>query len=79
VPGEITPSLNVATVLAGKNVVVGPFPWTPAAAGAQTVLAVVECAADRALTETLLATEHVPAAALVPFDNNLAMRRMTAS
>jgi hypothetical protein len=79
VPGEITPGLNVATVLAGKNVVVGPFPWTPAAAGAQTVLAVVECAADRALTETLLATEHVPAAALVPFDNNLAMRRMTAS
>jgi hypothetical protein len=79
VPGELTPSRNVVTVPAGGKVVVGPFPWTPAAAGAQTVLAVVECAADRALTETLLATEHVPAAALVPFDNNLAMRRMTAS
>ena len=79
VPGEVLPSLNVATVPAGGKVVVGPFPWTPAASGVQTVLAMVECAADRALTETLLATEHVPAAALVPFDNNLAMRRMTAS
>jgi hypothetical protein len=43
------------------------------------VLAVVECAADPALTETLLATERVAAAALVPFDNNLAMRRMRVS
>jgi hypothetical protein len=43
------------------------------------VLAVVECPADPALTETLLPTEQVPAAELVPFDNNLAMRRMTAS
>jgi hypothetical protein len=79
VPGEITPGLTAATVPAGGTVLVGPFPWTPAAAGIQTVLAVVECAADPALTETLLATEHVPAAALVPFDNNLAMRRMLAS
>jgi hypothetical protein len=43
------------------------------------VLAVVECSADPALTETLRTTDRVPAAALVPFDNNLAMRRMTAS
>jgi len=47
--------------------------------GNQAVLAVVECAADPALTETLLATERVAAAALVPFDNNLAMRRMRVS
>lgn len=77
VPGELAPGLGVATVPAGQNVVVGPFPWTPAASGARNVLAVVECAADPALTETLPATEHVAAAALVPFDNNLAMRRMT--
>jgi len=79
VPGEILPRINVATVPKGGKVLVGPFPWTPAASGNQTVLAVVEGAADPALTETLLATERVPAAALVPFDNNLAMRRMTAS
>ena len=78
-PGELLPSLNVATVPAGGKVVVGPFPWTPAASGVQTVLAVVECSADPALTETLRPTDRVAAAALVPFDNNLAMRRMTVS
>ncbi len=79
VPGELAPSLNVATVPAGGTVLVGPFPWRPTEAGAQTVLAVVECPADPALTETLRPSDHVPAAALEPFDNNLAMRRMLAS
>ena len=79
VPGELLPSINVATVPKNGKVLVGPFPWTPAAPGNQAVLAVVECAADPALTETLLATERVAAAALVPFDNNLAMRRMRVS
>jgi hypothetical protein len=78
-PGELLPSLNVATIPAGGKVVVGPLPWTPAASGVQTVLAVVECSADPALTETLRPTDRVAAAALVPFDNNLAMRRMTVS
>ena len=78
-PGELLPSLALATVPAGGTVLAGPFPWTPAEPGAHTVLAVVECPADPALTETLFPTEQVPAAELVPFDNNLAMRRMTAS
>jgi hypothetical protein len=63
-------------VAAGGALVVGPFTWTPGAAGLQPVLAVVECAGDPALTEGLAGGERVPAAALVPFDNNLAMRRL---
>lgn len=75
-PGEL-PALAVPNVTPGSaGVVVGPFTWTPAAAGIQPALAVVECAADLALTETLTATEHVPAAALIPFDNNVVMRRL---
>jgi len=40
------------------------------------VLAVVECAADPAITESLGASDRVPASALVPFDNNVTMRRL---
>lgn len=73
--GEL-PALSVPSVApGGAGVVVGPFTWTPAAAGIQPALAVVECPVDLALTETLKATDHVPAATLVPFDNNIVMRR----
>ncbi len=76
VPGELSP-LSLPTVAPGNaGVVVGPFTWTPTAAGIQPALAIVECPADPALTETLSSADHVPAAALVPFDNNIVMRRL---
>lgn len=76
VPGELAPK-QVPNVLAGGAVVVGPFTWTPTAAGARPTLAIVECAGDPALTEGLAAS--APASALVPFDNNIAMRRLEVS
>lgn len=75
VPGELTARLD-PNVLAGGAVVVGPFQWTPTSAGTLAALAIVECAADPALTEGLAASDRVPASALVPFDNNIAMRRL---
>jgi len=75
VPGELA-AMQEPNVPAGGAVVVGPFTWTPVAAGTRPALAIVECAADPALTESLAASDHVPASALVPFDNNIAMRRL---
>jgi hypothetical protein len=74
-PGELAP-LSVPNVApGGPGVVVGPFTWTPAVAGIQPALAVVECPVDLALIETLTAPDHVPAFAIVPFDNNIVLRR----
>lgn len=73
-PGELPP-LSAAGIAPGGKVVVGPFTWTPTAAGTQPALAIVECPLDRALTETLTPGDQVPALGLVPFDNNVVMRR----
>ena len=59
--------------------IVGPFPWTPAAAGKQAILVVVENAQDRALTQDLPAGGQVGWMDLVPFDNNLAVREVRAT
>jgi hypothetical protein len=64
----------------GAGVIVGPFPWTPAAAGKQAILVVVENAQDdRALTQDLPAGGQVGWMDLVPFDNNLAVREVRAT
>jgi len=78
VPGELA-ARQIPDVLASGAIVVGPFTWTPTATGTRPVLAILECAADRALTEGLAASDRVPALALVPFDNNIAMRRLEVS
>jgi hypothetical protein len=75
VPGELA-AMQIPGVLAGSAVVVGPFTWTPQDAGTIPALAIVESAADPALTKGLAVSNHVPASALVPFDNNIAMRRL---
>jgi hypothetical protein len=77
-PGELA-ARQIPDVLAGGAIVVGPFTWTPTATGTRPVLAILECASDRALTEGLAAADRVPALALVPFDNNIAMRRLEVS
>lgn len=73
-----TPSIGVSNILPGpgNGVVVGPFPWTPTEVGHECVLVVVECASDRAVTQDLLATDHVRHSDLVPFDNNIAQRNL---
>ena len=75
-PGPM-PTTIAAAPAAG--VTVGPFPWTPAKAGKQAILVVVECVEDRALTQDLPAGAQVDWMDLVPFDNNLAVREVRAT
>lgn len=74
-----TPSFGVPDVAPwpAAGVVAGPFTWVPQAAGEASILVVVECAADPALTESLPASARVPHLDLVPFDNNIAVRTLT--
>jgi hypothetical protein len=68
------PAAQPLDVPAGGAVTAGPFTWTPTRADKISLLAIVECAQDRAATEELGADPGVPFADLVPFDNNIAMR-----
>jgi len=61
---------------AGNGIIVGPFTWTPSEVGHECVLAIVECANDRAVTQDLPATAHVEHSRLVPFDNNIEQRNL---
>jgi hypothetical protein len=72
------PTITVTNILPGvaNHVVVGPFPWIPTVVGHECVLAVVECANDHAVTQDLLASDHVADGDLVPFDNNIAQRNL---
>ena len=68
------PPAQPLDVPAGGAVTAGPFTWTPTRADKISLLAIVECAQDRAVTQELGADPGVPFADLVPFDNNIAMR-----
>jgi hypothetical protein len=68
------PAAQPLDVAPGGAVTVGPFTWTPAKAEKISLLTVVECAEDRAVTQDLGAGPGVSFADLVPFDNNIAMR-----
>ena len=71
------PPTQPNNVPAGSAVTAGPFTWTPGTAAKKvSLLAIVECAQDRAVTELLAADPGVPYADLVPFDNNIAMRNI---
>jgi hypothetical protein len=81
-PGDWTaidpavPALVIADVPSapGPGVVAGPFKWVPQAAGNHSILIILECAADPALTQGLPAGVRVPYLDIVPFDNNIAVR-----
>jgi len=76
---EMAPPANQPPdVPAGGAVIAGPFTWTPTRAGKISLLAVVECAQDLAVTQILAADPGVPFTDLVPFDNNIAMRDLQA-
>jgi hypothetical protein len=67
-------------VPAGGAVTAGPFTWKPGAADKKvSLLAMVECALDPAVTQTLGADPGVPFGDLVPFDNNIKMRDVTVT
>jgi hypothetical protein len=74
-PGGPMPATIAPAPAAGA--IVGPFPWTPTVAGAQSLLVVVESAEDRALTQDLAAGVQLDWMDLVPFDNNIAVRTVT--
>jgi zinc metalloprotease ZmpB len=76
-----TPQLNSTEAVArGEEVVVGPFEWTPLGGGEVSLLMSVSAAGDLSNIDpqTPAASKDGPIAArmLVPFDNNLAMRRV---
>jgi hypothetical protein len=74
-PGAVTPAL----VPRGASVEFGPFEWRPAALGGHDVLACVDAPGDRcnALQPTYAcAVGPTRLAHLVPFDNNIAYRRI---
>ena len=59
----------------GGAVTAGPFTWTPKRTDKKvSLLAIVECAQDPAVTQGLAADPGVKFGDLVPFDNNIAMR-----
>jgi zinc metalloprotease ZmpB len=76
-PADV-PAIQYDNVLPGAAIVAGPFPFTPATAD-PSVLVVVECARDRSVTQDLPAGALVHIGDLVPFDNNVALRRVSAS
>jgi len=78
-PAPPGPMPNTIPPAPGAGVIVGPFPWTPAAAGKQAILVLVENAQDRALTQDLPTGGQVGWMDLVPFDNNLAVREVRAT
>jgi zinc metalloprotease ZmpB len=73
------PAVQPADVPAAGSAIVGPFAWVPTQVGTAPVLAVVECAADRAVTQWLQPGDTVAVADLVPFDNNIALRDVAVS
>jgi hypothetical protein len=77
---EIPPPALPSDVPAGGAVTAGPFTWKPGAANKKvSLLAMVECALDPAVTQTLGADPGVPFGDLVPFDNNIKMRDVTVT
>jgi hypothetical protein len=74
-----TPQLS-APVIAGNNAVemmVGPFAWTPTAAGHQCIFMVASATGDPSNVTNLSAGESIPEWRLVPHDNNIGQRNVT--
>lgn len=73
-----TPELAAAgPIPSGGQTVVGPFRWTTQVGGMVSLLASVSAAGDLSNADTV--NGALPHWRLVPFDNNLAQRNMTAA
>jgi zinc metalloprotease ZmpB len=80
-PADWTPlttaSLAGPAIAAGGNAVIGPFQWTPTQSGPISVLASVSATGDASNADTV--NGSISNRRLVPNDNNLAQRDLTAS
>jgi hypothetical protein len=70
------PVAVAGSIPSGGDVVAGPIDWRPEVVGSVQVLVAVTADGDIANTETATGSTHP--SRLVPFDNNLALREMTA-
>lgn len=83
-PGDwkpmLTPQLNVASIPAGGDVIVGPFKWKPTNVGHECMFMEVSTANDRSNIDPATffpsATGPTPEWRLVPFDNNIGQRNV---
>jgi hypothetical protein len=80
-PGAWTPAATAqlaasGPIASGAQTIVGPFGWTAAAAGGISLLASASATGDLSNAETV--NGPLPHWRLVPFDNNLAQRDVTA-
>ena len=69
-----TASISAADIIAGGNVVIGPFEWTPQVVGHECVLVSVSADGDISNADTI--SDPIPHSRLVPFDNNIAQRNL---
>ena len=83
-PGDwkpmLTPQLNVASIPAGGDVIVGPFRWKPTNVGHECMFMEASSAADRSNIDPATffpsATGPTPEWRVVPFDNNIGQRNV---
>lgn len=75
-----TASLTVAKVPpnASREIVVGPFAWVPQATH-ESMLMVASAAGDASIVDAFTARDSIVNARLVPHDNNIAQRDVTAA
>jgi hypothetical protein len=75
-----TPQLSGPVVAANNavEIVVGPFEWTPSGAGHQCMFMVVSASGDPSNVSNLSPGESIPEWRLVPHDNNIGQRNVTA-
>jgi hypothetical protein len=72
-----TAQLAAGSIDSGANTIVGPFEWTPAQAGGVNVLVSVSAPGDESNADTV--NGAISNSRLVPLDNNIAQRNMTAA
>jgi hypothetical protein len=83
-PGDwkpmLTPQLNVASIPAAGEVIVGPFKWKPMNVGHECMFMEVSSAADRSNIDPATffpsASGPTPEWRVVPFDNNIGQRNV---
>lgn len=71
-----TPQLSASNIAPGGEVIVGPFQWTPAIAGHECLLAMVDADGDLSNANNITGAQSIPHWRLVPFDNNIAQRNV---
>jgi hypothetical protein len=71
-----TMQLTAPDVPAGGEVKVGPFSWTPVAAGHECMLMIASAVGDPSNIDNFTAGDSIPEWRLVPHDNNIGQRNV---